>query len=123
MECGTDIIEISRIEESIKKFGDNFTKKMFTKTEIEYCEKYKRAKYEHYAARFAAKEAAAKMLGTGFNGEFDFKDIEVTNDELGKPSVKLYNGALSLFNEKKLKDIKISISHSKEYAVCMIIGY
>ena len=122
MNCGIDIIEISRIKEAIEKNGEAFLNKVYTKKEIEYCEAHKVVKYQHYAARFAAKEAVAKFLGTGFNGKFDFSDIEVKNDGKGKPKVTLLNGALDLFNEKGYKEISISISHSKEYATSIVIG-
>ena len=123
VNCGTDIIEIKRIKESVEKFGENFLNKVFTEQEIEYCESHKKMKYQHYAARFAAKEAISKMFGTGFNGSFDFKDIEVINSDLGKPEVKLYNKALKLYEREGYDNITISISHCNEYAVCFVIGY
>ena len=123
MKCGTDIIEISRIKESIEKYGETFINRIYSPREIEYCEKKGQVKYQHYAARFASKEAVAKMLGTGFNGNFEWKDIEVINDELGKPQIKLSGGAKKIFEEEKLEKIDISLSHCKEYAVAMVIGY
>ena len=123
MKCGTDIIEISRIKESVEKYGQSFLKRVFSDPEIEYCEQKGQVKYQHYAARFASKEAVSKMLGTGFNGTFAWNDIEVINDEFGKPQVNLYNGAKKIFDEENLKKIDISISHCKEYAVSMVIGY
>jgi len=123
MKCGTDIIEISRIKESIEKYGETFINKIYSSREIEYCEKKGQVKYQHYAARFASKEAVAKMFGTGFNGSFEWKDIEVINDNLGKPQIELSNGAKKIFEEEKLEKIDISLSHCKEYAVAMVIGY
>jgi holo-[acyl-carrier protein] synthase len=123
MKCGTDIIEISRIKESIEKYGETFIDRIYSPHEIEYCEKKGQVKYQHYAARFASKEAVAKMLGTGFNGAFEWKEIEVINDELGKPQIKLSGGAKKIFDEEKLEKIDISLSHCKEYAVAMVIGY
>ena len=123
MKCGTYIIEISRIKESIEKYGETFINRIYSPREIEYCEKKGQVKYQHYAARFASKEAVAKMLGTGFNGNFEWKDIEVINDELGKPQIKLSGGAKKIFEEEKLEKIDISLSHCKEYAVAMVIGY
>ena len=122
MNCGIDIIEISRIEEAINKNGKYFLEKIYTENEIKYCEAHKKAKYQHYAARFAAKEAVAKMLGTGFNGKFDWTDIEVKNAENGCPEVMLYGGAIEVFRTNGYKEISISISHSKEYATSMVIG-
>ena len=123
MKCGTDIIEISRIKESVEKYGKSFLNRVFSDSEIEYCEQKGQAKYQHYAARFASKEAVSKMLGTGFNGTFSWIDIEVVNDEYGKPQINLYNGAKKIFEEEKLEKLDVSISHCKEYAVSMVIGY
>lgn len=123
MNCGTDIIEIQRIKESIENYGQNFLDKVFTEQEIQYCEKHKKMKYQHYAARFAAKEAVSKMFGTGFNGTFNLKDIEVLNSASGKPEVKLHGKALTLYESGGYSDITISISHCTEYAVCFVIGY
>ena len=123
MKCGTDIIEISRIKESIEKYGETFLGRIYSDREREYCEKKGKVKYQHYAARFASKEAVSKMFGTGFNGKFEWKDVEIINDESGKPQVNLYNGAKKIFEGQKLQKIDISISHCTEYAVAMVIGY
>jgi len=123
LNCGTDIIEISRIKKSIEDYGENFLQRIFTKQEIEYCESHKKAKYQHYAARFAAKEAVSKMFGTGFNGYFEWKDIEVINSSAGKPEIKLHNKALKLYEEQNYNNITVSISHCEEYALCLVIGY
>ena len=123
VNCGTDIIEIKRIKESIEDYGDSFLRKIFTEQEIEYCESHKKMKYQHYAARFAAKEAVSKMFGTGFNGNFNWKDIEVLNSASGKPEVKLHDKALAMYESEGYKNITISISHCTEYALCLVIGY
>jgi len=123
MNCGIDLIEISRIKESIEEHGEVFVNKIFTPYEIEYCELHRVAKFQHYAVRFAAKEAVAKMFGTGFNGSFDWQEIEVRNEESGKPNVVLTGRALTLFKELGMNEISVSLSHSKEYATCMVIGY
>ena len=103
---GTDIIEISRIETSINR-TKTFKEKVYTKNEIEHIEK-KRNPYASYAGRFAAKEAVSKALG----------DIEILNDELGKPNIILYN---NLKDFTKNFVFQVSISHSKEYAVSTVI--
>lgn len=123
MNCGIDLIEISRIKESIEEYGETFIDKIFTPYEVEYCENHKAAKYQHYAVRFSTKEAVAKMFGTGFNGSFDWKEIEVQNEKTGKPIVVLKGRALKLFEELGMKELTVSLSHSKEYATCMVIGY
>jgi len=123
MNCGTDIIEISRIKDSIEKNGEMFLNKIYTKNEIQYCEGHNAVKYQHYAVRFSAKEAVSKFLGTGFIGEFDWKEIEILNDSLGKPKVVLTGKALELFNKLGYKEISLSMSHCKEYATSIVVGY
>lgn len=117
---GIDIIEIERIEESIAKFKDRFLNKIFTDTEIDYCER-KKNKFQHYAARFAAKEAIAKALATGWSKGFRWKDIEIYNEPSGLPKVNLH-GNLKEFLGKE-KSLKISMSHSKNYVTCFAIIY
>ena len=114
---GTDIIEISRIREAINRTS-SFKRKVYTEKEIEYIEK-KKEPYASYAGRFAAKEAVSKALGTGVRG-FSLNDVEILNDELGKPTVTLYN---NLLNHSEDLKIQISISHSREYAVSTVIIY
>jgi holo-[acyl-carrier protein] synthase len=97
---GNDIVYISRIEELIKKFGDRFIDRSYTKSEKEAAQKFgtnnNRGKYAFFAKRFAAKEACAKALGTGFRNGLRFTHIEVTNDKLGKPYLILTSKALEL---------------------------
>lgn len=114
---GTDIIEISRIEKAINR-TKLFKEKVYSEKEIEHIEK-KKNPYASYAGRFAAKEAISKALGTGVR-DFLLKDIEILNDELGKPIVYLYNEIKKLAEGLK---IQISISHSREYAVSTVILY
>ncbi len=114
---GTDIIEISRIEKAINR-TKLFKEKVYSEKEIEYIEKKKNS-YASYAGRFAAKEAFSKAMGTGVRG-FLLKDVEILNDELGKPVIYLYNEIKKLAEGLK---IQISISHSKEYAVSTVILY
>ena len=116
--CGTDIIEISRIKESIERSGKNFTNMIFTPSEIEYCESRKGAKYTHYAGRFAAKEAIFKAVSSLLKNKFDISwhNAEVINDENGNPKVKFLGMKFD-----KIKDIDISISHCKEYAVATVV--
>ena len=89
IKCGVDLIEINRIKDSIEKLGDTFLKKVYTKKEIEYCESKGVTKYEHYAARFAVKEAVFKAVSEEVKDKYEisWKDIETTNDENGRPKV------------------------------------
>ena len=104
---GTDIINIKRMEKSIKKNGDNFINKVFSKNEILYCKK-KKNPFPFYAKRFAAKEALSKALGTGIRKGIKFKNIEITNDNFGKPSIEL-KGTTAAFLKKKIKTKKYAI--------------
>mgnify|MGYP004580174365 CR=1 FL=1 len=122
VNCGIDIIEIDRIKESIETLEDKFTQRIYTKKEIEYCESKKNQKYQHYAARFAAKEAMFKAIANQLNDKYSisWKDIEVENDKNGKPVVKIINEEIA----KKLKNIKsidLSISHCRNYAVVNVV--
>ncbi len=120
IRCGVDIIEIDRIKKSLDEL-ESFRNRVFTENEIEYCENRNRAKYESYAARFAAKEAVLKALGTGLSEGTQWKHIEITNDARGKPYVTLSHRALELFNEMSAKTIDISISHCSSYAVAYVV--
>lgn len=115
---GIDIIEIKRIQKSIEKFGDAFINKIFTKTEIEYCST-KPDKYQHFAARFAGKEAVAKALSSLAPNGFNWKDIEIFNLDNGLPQVKLF-GKLSEFIDEE-KSIMITMSHSENYVTSFAI--
>lgn len=113
---GTDIIEIKRIKKDIEEKGNKFLNKIYTKNEIEYCETKNIQKFQSYAARFAAKEAAFKALSPYINFEYSWKDFEVQNDKTGKPFLKLH------FEIENLKELELSISHCKEYAVANVIA-
>ncbi len=115
---GTDIAEVGRIAKSIENSA--FRDKVFSKTEIDYCET-KTNKAENYAARFAAKEAFFKALGTGWRGLMAFNEVEVVNDELGKPTINLLGKAIDILTERKIKTIHISLSHTREMAMATVI--
>ena len=123
---GTDIVNIKRMEKSLKKHGFNFKKKFFSKGEINYCEK-KTNSGAFYAKRFAAKEAFTKALGTGVRRGIKLKNIEITNNSKGKPYI-LLKGNLSNYLKKKIKsnnyDIHLSLSDDKPWAhATVIISY
>lgn len=114
---GNDIIEIARIEQSIARHGDRFLERLFSPEEQRYCGKHKNSA-THFAGRFAAKEAIAKALGTGFRRELGWRDIVITNDSLGKPIVTLSESAAIQFNSPT---IHLTISHCKNYASAVAI--
>lgn len=121
IKCGVDIIEIERIKKSLSSNGEMLRRKVFTSGEIEYCEKRKAVKYQSYAARFAAKEAVSKALGTGISGGIDWKDIEVVNDSNGKPCVVLSGKAMEVFKNICAREISLSLSHCESYAVAYAV--
>ena len=116
---GTDIIEIERVKNSIESIGKKFIEEIYTQKEIEYCESKKNAKYQHYAARFAAKEAIFKAVSKLLNNKFDisWKNSEIINDENGRPYINFLDTKIM----EKIEDIDISISHCKEYAVATVV--
>ena len=117
---GIDIIEIDRIKESIEKYGEKFLNKIYTPIEIDYCNQ-KVNKFQHFAARFAAKEAIYKALATGWQKDLYWQDIEIENGPTGMPIVRL-NGKLKKFLSDD-KELKISISHSNNYVTSVAIIY
>lgn len=117
-DTGIDIIEIKRIKDAIEK-NPRFMEKIFTDKEINYF-KLNGFRYESIAGSFAAKEAISKAIGTGVRN-FKFKDIEILRNELGKPVVKTYNNLSDICIKYNVIDIKVSISHCKDYAVANAI--
>ena len=119
IKCGTDIIEIERIKESIESLGNKFLEKIFTESEIQYCESKKAQKYQHYAARFAAKEATFKAISESLENKYEltWSDYEVLNDDMGKPIVKIIGDKI-----EELENIDLSISHCKQYAVATVVA-
>lgn len=116
---GVDIIEISRIEKSLT--NEKFIERIFTKKEQEYCNSREQMAVSSYAARFAAKEAVVKALGTGISGGGLWTDIEILPDDDGAPHVKLYGYFAYIATKRKIYNIFISLSHCKEYAVAQAI--
>ena len=120
---GTDIVNIKRIEKSLNRHGDNFKNKIFSEKEIEYCDKKKNSS-GYYAKRFAAKEAFTKALGTGISRGINLKNIEITNDNNGKPTICL-KGNVNKYLKKKLKKrkyvIHLSLSDDKPWAQATVI--
>jgi holo-[acyl-carrier protein] synthase len=117
---GVDIVEIERVRDAIEKWGENFLTKIFTPREIRYSNS-RRFSHQHFAARFAAKEAVIKAFGEPYKHPINWTDIEVLNDKEGKPVIEFHNGALKLKRRKKIKDVIISLSHSKEHAIANAI--
>ena len=118
ISCGTDILEIKRIKESIEELGTKFLERVYTDKEITYCESKKNQKYQHYAARFAGKEAVFKAISNRLDNKYDigWKDMEIVNDQNGRPHVNLLHIEIL-----EIEEMDISISHCKEYATANVI--
>ena len=117
---GVDIAEISRITAAIERRGQAFLSRIFTAREIAYCESH-RNKFERYAARFAAKEAAMKALGTGWRRGVRWVDIEVVRSPSGKPSLELHGATRAIADRLGVKNISLSITHSGDIALSQVI--
>lgn len=117
ISCGTDIIEVQRIRADIESVGDKFLKRVFTDKEIKYCESKRSQKYQSYAGRFAAKEAAFKAISKELVDKYSvcWKDFEVVNDKQGRPILNLLN-----VNTENIENIDISISHCELYAIANV---
>jgi len=118
IQTGIDIIEVKRIEEAIKKGGNHFLERIYTEKEIAYCESKKKTKYQHYAVRFAAKEAVFKAISNLITDRSDalWKKIEVLEGKNGRPQINVEN-----LENIELEDIDISLSHIEETAVASAV--
>lgn len=116
---GTDIIETGRVKIRLIR-NKGLREELFTQKEIEYCE-LKRHQFQHYAARYAGKEAFFKALGTGWRFGFKFIDIEILNNKLGKPEIFTSGKVAQYLKEKNIKNIHISISHLKKIVNAFVI--
>lgn len=116
---GCDIISVQRIQHAMQR-NERFAEKLFTPGEITYCQS-KASPWQSFAARFAAKEAVMKALGTGWDGKVNWLDIEVRSDDKGNPFVTLSGGAKLLAAEKSVNNIQLSLSHEKEQALAFVI--
>jgi holo-[acyl-carrier protein] synthase len=116
---GVDIVEIARIEEAFARRGRRFRDRIFTESEISYCES-RGSKFASYAARFAAKEAVMKALGTGWGDGVRWRDVEVVRGA-GAPTVVLSGRALQIFRELGAAKAHLTLSHSRELAIAQVI--
>ena len=118
---GTDIIEVLRIAQMIERHGELFINRVYTEHEVAYCGARKAAT-QHYAGRWAAKEAVLKALGTGWRQGIGWRDIEVRNEPGGAPKVALRGGARDLIEQLGIREMQISISHCRTYATALAIA-
>ena len=117
---GIDIAEVPRIARSIARFGDRFIQRVFTDGEIRYCNS-KANRVERYAARFAAKEAAMKAIGTGWNYGVAWRDVEVSRVPGGRPTIRFHGKAAEFANKIGARNVALSISHTEQIAIAQVI--
>ena len=117
---GIDIAEVPRIRQSIERFGERFLQRVFTDGEIRYCES-KANRFERYAARFAAKEAGMKALGTGWNFGVRWRDLEVARKPGGRPTLMLHGKAAEFAAKLGATSIALSLTHTREQAMAQVI--
>ena len=117
---GIDVAEVKRIRAVIESHGERFLRRVFTPDEVAYCEQFKN-KYERYAARFAAKEAGMKALGTGWSRGVRWVDVEVVRQRGGRPTLELKGEARKIADGLGVKHVALSITHTVEQAIAQVI--
>ena len=117
---GIDIAEVDRIRAAIERFGDRFVRRIFTAAEIAYVER-KANRFERYAARFAAKEAGMKAIGTGWRRGVRWQDFEVANLPTGKPTLRFHGVAREFAQRLGVKNVALSITHTAEQALAQVL--
>jgi holo-[acyl-carrier protein] synthase len=120
VSVGIDMIEVSRIRETLAR-TPRFVQRVFTEKERAYCNSKGAAAAQHYAARFAAKEAALKALRTGWRGSISWHDVEISNDEKGAPLIKITGEAKKVLDSLSATAVHLSLSHTTEHAIATVI--
>lgn len=111
-----DIVEVERIRSAIERHGDRFVRRIFTEAEAQYCRRCAMPE-QRFATRFAAKEAALKALGVGWQKGVTYRDVEVSNDELGAPTVNLCGRAHEIGLQRGIQRIHVSLTHHRDFAI------
>lgn len=117
---GVDLCEVGRLRDAMLRHGDRFKQRVFTDREIAYSER-KANLYERYAARFAAKEAGMKALGTGWRGGIAWRDFEVTNLASGRPTLAFHGKAGDIAKKLGVRSVALSLTHTRDQAMAMVI--
>jgi len=118
-KVGTDLVEVSRIENLLRE-NEALQQSVFTQEELRYSRR-KHYPFQHFAARFAAKEAVFKALGTGLSGDLDWRDVEVRNERSGKPILRLSGTTAIKANDFGMVDSFVSMSHTEQYAIALVL--
>lgn len=116
---GIDIVEVGRIRRALEG-SENMARRVFTDREVDYCDGRKN-RYQHFAGRFAAKEAALKALGTGWQEGIRWKDVEIVAGTLGKPELSFHGKAKEFFDEAGAERIHVTITHARDYALAAVV--
>jgi holo-[acyl-carrier protein] synthase len=117
---GVDLCEVGRMQEAIERHGARILNRVFTEREVAYSER-KANRFERYAARFAAKEAGMKALGTGWRGGLGWRDLEVTNLPSGRPTLTLHRVAAEIAGKMGVRNISLSLTHTADQAMALVI--
>lgn len=117
---GIDVAEPTRLQQAVERYGERFLRRIFTSGEVAYCER-RRNKWERLAARFAAKEAAMKALGTGWRRGVRWRDVEIVNLRSGQPTLKLHGQAKKLATGKGVRNISLSLTHTQQFVLAQVI--
>ena len=118
---GVDVIECPRVLQMLEDHGNRFLERVFTSHELEYCRRHKEST-QRLAGRFAAKEAVLKALGTGMRGRMKWTDVQIANDDFGKPEIALTGESATVAKSKGVSQVLVSISHTREHAVASAIA-
>ena len=121
IQIGTDICQINRIKSAYKRFGKRFLERILTEKELKYVTSNKKNLIPRLAGRFAAKEAASKVLGTGFKGVY-FKEVEILRENSGAPKIILHKRAKAKAKKLRLTNFATSISHERDFALAMVVA-
>jgi holo-[acyl-carrier protein] synthase len=119
---GIDLVELGRIEKILSLHDERFLNRVFTVKEREYADKNEDLRIEKLAGRFAAKEAIMKVIGTGWRGKVSWTDIEIVNDPMGKPVVRLAGEVKRITEDMGISDIDVSITHTKQFAIASAVA-
>lgn len=117
---GVDLAEVDRIREAAERYGDRFLQRVYTPAEIAYASR-KANKYERFAARFAAKEAGMKAIGTGWRGGVRWQDFEVVNEPSGRPTLRFHGVARQVAERMGVKSVQLSLTHTGALALAYVI--
>lgn len=120
VRCGIDLVKVPRIKEAIERHGATFLKRIFSEGEIDYCESHARRKFEHYAGRFAAKEAFYKAVSPA-EAKIRFRDLEVKHLSNGAPELHVHDGEKKRLGLSESASISVSLAHDTDYAVAVVL--